>query len=219
MRRLDTLKDKHPGSTIWVFGSGSSVGYLSPRFFDDKICIATNLIANHFDLRSYYLFTQYHYNVLDNLAKPGMLAAVTHDVCSSQWHPNKANLPGPGCVKDDGQVIYNYLSDGAPKGDRFDPYKHAKTDEIVFGSSSIHGSMHLAAWLGASNIVLVGADCGTIDGDGRVKDYPSGHAPWALYNQHLLRMKQWLRENYSVEVYSLNPFVNFNLEGHTFEGV
>jgi len=79
--------------------------------------------------------------------------------------------------------------------------------------------MHLAAWLGASNIVLVGADCGTIDGDGRVKDYPSGHAPWALYNQHLLRMKQWLRENYSVEVYSLNPFVNFNLEGHTFQGV
>ena len=219
MSRLDTLKDKHPGSTIWVFGSGASVGYLSPRFFDDKICIATNLIADYFDLRSYYLFTHYHYNVLENLKKPGMLAAVTHDVCSSRWHPNKANLPPEGCVKDDAQVIFNYLSDRVPKGGAFDPYKHAKKDEIVFGSSSIHGSMQLAAWMGASNIVLVGADCGSIDGEHRIDEYPPGHAPWDIYNQHLMRMKSWLKETYSVEVYSLNPFVNFNLEGHTFQGV
>jgi len=219
LKRLDTLKDKHPGSTIWVFGSGASVDYLSPRFFDGKICIATNLIAQHFDLSAYYLFTHYHYNVLDNLANPGMMAAVTHDLCSSRWHPNKANLPGEGCVKDDGQVIYNYLTDRTPKGDSFDPYSHAKTDEIVFGSSSIHGSMHLAAWMGASNIVLVGADCGSIDGEHRVDEYPPGHQPWDLYNRHLMRMKAWLKENYSVEVYSLNPFVNFNLEGHTFRGV
>ena len=219
MSRLETLKDKHPGSTIWVFGSGASVGYLSPRFFDDKICIATNLIADYFDLRSYYLFTHYHYNVLENLKKPGMLAAVTHDVCSSRWHPNKANLPPEGCVKDDAQVIFNYLSDRVPKGGNFDPYKHAKKDEIVFGSSSIHGSMQLAAWMGASNIVLVGADCGSIDGEHRIDEYPPGHAPWDIYNQHLMRMKSWLKETYSVEVYSLNPFVNFNLEGHTFQGV
>ena len=219
MSRLDTLKDKHPGSTIWVFGSGASVGYLSPRFFDDKICIATNLIADYFDLRAYYLFTHYHYNVLENLKKPGMLAGVTHNVCSSRWHPNKANLPPEGCVKDDGQVIYNYLTDRVPKGGNFDPYKHAKTDEIVFGSSSIHGSMHLAAWMGAKNIVLVGADCGSIDGEHRIDEYPTGHAPWDIYNQHLMRMKSWLKDNYSVEVYSLNPFVNFNLEGHTSQGV
>ena len=219
MSRLDTLKDKHPGSTIWVFGSGASVGYLSPRFFDDKICIATNLIAKHFDLHAYYLFTHYHYCVLQNLDNPGMLAAVTHDVCSSRWHPNKASLAPEGCVKDDGQVIYNYLTDRVPKGGNFDPYKHAKTDEIVFGSSSIHGSMHLAAWMGASNIVLVGADCGSIDGEHRIDEYPTGHAPWDIYNQHLMRMKSWLKDNYSVEVYSLNPFVNFNLEGHTFQGV
>ena len=219
MSRLDTLKDKHPGSTIWVFGSGASVGYLSPRFFDDKICIATNLIADYFDLRAYYLFTHYHYNVLENLEKPGMLAAVTHNVCSSRWHPNRANLPPEGCVKDDAQVIFNYLSDRVAKGGQFDPYKHAKTTEIVFGSSSIHGSMHLAAWMGAKNIVLVGADCGSIDGEHRIDKYPTGHAPWDIYNQHLMRMKAWLKDTYSVEVYSLNPFVNFNLEGHTFRGV
>lgn len=219
MNRLETLKDKHAGSTIWVFGSGASVGYLSPRFFDDKLCIATNLIADYFDLKSYYLFTHYHYNVLENLEKPGMLAAVTHDVCSSRWHPERAKLPSEGCVKDDGHVIYNYLTDRVPKGGAFDPYKHAKKDEIVFGSSSIHGSMHLAAFMGASNIVLVGADCGSIDGQHRIDKYPVGHQPWDTYNQHLMLMKSWLKDNFSVEVYSLNPFVNFNLEGHKFQGV
>jgi len=219
VNRLDTLKDKHPGSTIWVFGSGASVGYLSPRFFDDKICIATNLIAKHFDLHAYYLFTHYHYCVLQNLDNLGMLAAVTHDVCSSRWHSNPGSIPGEGCVQNESRLIYNTLTDPTPKGDGFDPYKHAKKDEIVFGSSSIHGSMHLAAWMGASNIVLVGADCGSIDGEHRVDEYPPGHQPWDLYNRHLMRMKAWLKENYSVEVYSLNPFVNFNLEGHKFQGV
>jgi hypothetical protein len=202
-----------------VLGSGASISYLSPRFFDDKICIATNLIANHFDLRAYYLFTHYHYCVLENLAKPGMLAAVAHDVCSSRWHPNPGSIPGEGCVQNEARLIYNTLSDPTPKGDGFDPYKHAKDDEIVFGSSSIHGSMHLAAWMGAKNIMLVGADCGSIDGQHRVDEYPAGHQPWDLYNRHLMRMKAWLNDKYSVEVYSLNPFVNFNLEGHTFQGV
>jgi len=32
-------------------------------------------------------------------------------------------------------------------------------------------------------------------------------------------MKDWLAEKCGVTVYSLNPFINLNLEGHKFEGV
>jgi hypothetical protein len=31
-------------------------------------------------------------------------------------------------------------------------------------------------------------------------------------------MKQWILENFGAKVYSLNPFVNFNLEGVSFIG-
>jgi hypothetical protein len=79
--------------------------------------------------------------------------------------------------------------------------------------------MHLAAHLGASTIILVGADCGTLDGEHRVKDYPDGDKLWALYNKHHKLMKDWLEQNYSVKIHSLNPFINLNLEGHTFKGV
>jgi hypothetical protein len=32
-------------------------------------------------------------------------------------------------------------------------------------------------------------------------------------------MKDYLQKNYPVKIHSLNPFINLNLEGHTFEGV
>jgi hypothetical protein len=79
--------------------------------------------------------------------------------------------------------------------------------------------MHLAAWLGASSIVLVGADCGVLDGKERIEGYPQGDNPWSIYNHHHKLMKDWLADKYGVGVYSLNPFINLNLEGHRFEGV
>jgi hypothetical protein len=105
-----------------------------------------------------------------------------------------------------------------PPNDSFNPYDF-DGDGLVFGSSSIHGGMHLASVMGAKNIVLVGADCGTIDGNNRFDGYPEGDTPWALYDNHLRIMKEWLQVNFNCSVYSLNPFVNFNLEGHKFVGV
>jgi hypothetical protein len=40
----------------------------------------------------------------------------------------------------------------------------------------------------------------------------------SLYERDHRRMKDWLVANYGVTVYSLNPFINLNLEGHTFTG-
>lgn len=219
---LTDLKDIYHGKTIWVFGSGSSIEYLDPTFFDDKICISTNLVAEQFPLKNFYLFSHYHPAVKRQLANPGLKLAVTHDLCSTRWGSQKVygnesewcfGNPAPD------NVVINKLSFRDPIGSNFDPFSHSKDDEIVFGSSSIHGSIHLGAYMGAKHIVLVGADCGSIDNHDRLEGYPAGHTPWRLYDNHLIRMKKWLREEWGTTMYSLNPFVNFNLEGHTFEGV
>jgi len=91
-------------------------------------------------------------------------------------------------------------------------------NSLVIGSSSIHGSMHLAAYLGAKFIVLVGADCGTLGGAERVDGYVQGEHPWELYELHLRDMKQRLFEMYGCQVYSLNPFINYSLEGTQYRG-
>ena len=67
--------------------------------------------------------------------------------------------------------------------------------------------------------MLVGADCGQIDGEDRVAGYIPGDKLWTLYNQHHKLMKDYLEANYPVNIHSLNPFINLNLEGHTFKGV
>ena len=93
--------------------------------------------------------------------------------------------------------------------------------QIVYGSSGIHGAIHLAAHLGAKDIILVGADCGLIDGINNVSEYPipTEIFSFKVWNEHTMILKKWLSENYDTRIYSLNPFINLNLEGHKFEGV
>ena len=43
--------------------------------------------------------------------------------------------------------------------------------------------------------------------------------PFAVWNRHLALMRDWLRDTYGVNTYSLNPFVNLHLEGHKFGGL
>lgn len=221
MATLDEFEDIHEGSTIWVFGSGATLQFLDPRFFDDKICVSTNLVDEHFPLARFYLFSHYHPAVKRQLQNPRMLHAFTHDLCSTRWSGTLGYGEGEWCFGKPApdNVTINTLTFREPPGSGFDPSTHTRDGELVFGSSSIHGSIHLAAHMGASNIVLVGVDCGTIDGVNRIEGYPAGHTPWMLYNNHLIAMKKWVGQKYGVNVYSLNPFVNFNLEGHKFEGV
>jgi hypothetical protein len=83
--------------------------------------------------------------------------------------------------------------------------------------------MHWAVWLGAAHIVLVGADCGVIDGTNNVEGYRSPvdidldsvamHKDWEMM---LERMAVHVR-SLGVSVHSLNPWVTLGLEGHRWE--
>jgi hypothetical protein len=157
------------------------------------------------------VFSHYHADILQTMDD------ATVFVTLAKHHATKQPYPEP---KPENVVL---IQDDSydPPGDDWNPLTtHGpRPGSLAFGSSSLHGAMHLAAWLGAKHLVLVGADCGTLDGEHRVAGYIEGHTPWALYNRHHLLMKQFLIENYGVTVYSLNPFINFNLEGHRFSGV
>jgi hypothetical protein len=212
---LSDLKDIHAGETIWVIGSGPSLNFIDPGFFDDKTCVTVNFVGKTLGLKSFYTYSNYH---LQEGGKPilgdGLIVAVmlARDTLTQQgW---------PGVVPDN--VALSEAVSYHPPGSSWNPYRMPPPDgNIVYGSSSIHGATHLAAHLGARNIILVGADCGVIDEVMNVGGYPSTteHFSFRLWNEHTIVLKGWLAEKYGVRVYSLNPFVNLNLEGHTFRGV
>jgi hypothetical protein len=204
---LESLHNVWQGQTVYVLGSGPSLNFLDKTFFDDKNCVAINYVGHEFGLKKFTSFTHYGDDALF------MADHYPHlDVVVREWHLGKRvteilpNMHVVPCENVD------------PPGESFDPESWGGLG-LVFGSSSIHGGMHLAAYMGAKHVVLVGADCGTIDGNNRFNGYPEGDTPWTLYEKHLRMMKEWLQVNFNCSVYSLNPFVNFNLEGHKFVGV
>jgi hypothetical protein len=67
------------------------------------------------------------------------------------------------------------LDNYQPPGSNWNPLTSHKpgSGTLAYGSSSLHGAMHLAAHLGASHIMLAGADCGTLDGETQGRYIPS----------------------------------------------
>jgi hypothetical protein len=210
LARLEDLASAHYGETIWVLGSGPSLNFLTPQFFEDKTTVSTNLSAHTLGFQPDYVFSHYHRWAREMPARMEKVTLKRDTLSLEEW---------AGAVPDD--VVLIEQDNYNPPGSAWNPLTThpPKPHSLAYGSSSLHGSMHLAAWLGAAHIVLVGADCGTIDGEHRVEGYPDNDKLWVLYNEHHALMKEWLVREYGVTVYSLNPFVNLNLEGHKFEGV
>jgi hypothetical protein len=78
-------------------------------------------------------------------------------------------------------------------------------------------TMHFAAYLGAAHIVLVGADCGLLDNSSNFAGYGIGDNPFDVWQRTLTGVADQIRAT-GTSVHSLNPFVNFALEGHSFHG-
>ena len=161
------------------------------------------------DLPSYITVSHYHLDaVLVAAARPDLaviipeidLGAVTAD-CDT-FAPN----------------IYKFPT-GPQMFGGFDAANHWPTepDHLVVGPTSLHMTMHFAAYLGAAHIVLVGADCGLLDNSSNFAGYAIGDNPFNVWQSTLTGVADQIRAT-GTSVHSLNPFVNFALEGHSFHG-
>jgi hypothetical protein len=192
---LGDYQGVHDGETIYVFGSGATLNYLAPSFFDDKICVATNFCGSVFGLGRYYVFSHYHADAVSE-------ALLDETVCvftPQREHGTDADFLGflP-------KVVTFPTTTGRPGGSFNPSGKDWPTldNSLVIGSSSAF--MVQCTWLRIwvrSSLCLVGADCGTLGGAERVEGYVQGDTPWALYESHLRDMKQRLWDVYSCQTY------------------
>jgi hypothetical protein len=221
--KLDVLKNRHEGEDIYVLGSGASMDFIEPKFYSGKTIVATNLVAHLLGIVSPTVYTHSHYHV------NALEVATAHPECIVVAPLGDRGFTGTPTTWLPNVIYYEHVGTGA----EFD-VEHAWHDTgLIVGSSGIHGSMHLAAYMGAANIILVGADCGLIDGRSNHSKYVDEYGRtasgdlltgdaihWlARWDRHLQDVKRKLKDVYGVNVYSLNPFVNLNLEGHVFTGV
>lgn len=222
MAEFTDLIGAHVGRKVYVIGSGATLDYIRPGFFDGEVVIATNSVAHRLNI--YPRCTVYthgcHHEDIHALA-PVYRNHVFITPMGNGGHAGEPEVEYPNVT------YYRHK----PTEWEFDPVAQYDPTEVdlVVGSTSLHGSMHLAALMGATDIILVGADCGLLDGGTNQSGYVSGNlAPghaippleWlSRWEGHLRMMTDFLRTTYEVGVCSLNPFASLNLEGHRFESL
>lgn len=212
------LKNKHLGEDIYVAGSGPSLNFLNSDFFTNKIVIGANRVCKYINC-SYVVSKDLRgFKELKKHLKGATPIISRYE--SGGFHLGENN-PDFDC----------YIFDHPPFGPNgLNPrLEFVGGDGIVISYSTITSAMHLAAYMGAKNIILVGHDCGTIDGELTVKDYYEavkpdqgsleGYKAWLTQSieQHSIDLKKRLIEVYNCNIVSINPFINFGLEGHLYK--
>ena len=215
------FKNKHKGEDIYVLGSGATLNYVDKIFFSNKITICVNEVAEIYLPTSQYVVTKYHKDSI-SLAKklPDTIVFVSKGDLGSQHTGQLPNLPN---LKTFG---HNINKDAATSVVTDWPQDE---DYIYVSWSSITSAIHIAAYMGAKNIILVGHDCGELGG----KNWVDGYV-YYNYNDkekveeavernkrfelQTISLKGKLISLYGCNIYSLNPFINYNLEGVTYRG-
>ena len=107
-----------------------------------------------------------------------------------------------------------------------DEIPNLQEDDIIVSRSTVTTLMHVAAYMGAKNIILCGHDCGKINNNLYTKGYIENDwnlANWSgintfinkLENESIL-VREYLKNKYDVNIHSINPFLNLRLEGNEF---
>lgn len=206
-----TFRDRHAGQVVWVIASGASLDYVDPRMLAGQVVVAVNYIGEELALADYYCATHYHYdaNILSDRYPNLTIVVPEDDQGGSLLADHTPDAPN----------VWSFPTNPQMYG-AFTVEAHWPTDPdaLVVGPTGLHFAMHFAAYLvgAGGTIILVGADCGLLDGHPhRAGHSPGIGAPWGVWADTLPRVADRLRAD-GTSVHSLNPFVNFALEGHQY---
>ena len=210
--KLSDYKNIHPGEDIYIIASGKSLDFLDKSFFDNKITIGINQCYKY--ISPTYCIRKEHQFIDDVLKETS--DSVIHFVSIGNCGGNNTSN------------VKNYMMN---KRIVFFPhfYNHHTLNDlpsegnIVVSYSTITSGIHLAAYMGAKNIILVGHDGGSINGEANFKGYHTSetmdqkntdeYKAWLReISEHTVTLKGLLKVKYGCNVVSINPFVNFKLE-------
>jgi uncharacterized Rossmann fold enzyme len=221
IKNVAQLKDLHKDQDIWVLGSGSSLNYIDKSFFDNKITVAINEVIECYLPTSTYMVTKYH-QVANQIASKYKDTKV---VVSHKQYGNVNNKSGMDDSKYENVYIF-YHNQNQANSTPIKKLIPMADDHLIASWSSITSGIHLAAHMGARNIILVGHDGGAIDGKNWVDSYiyygmsdsyqESTAARNIEFQKATIELKEILKEVYGCNIHSLNPFISLRLEGHNF---
>lgn len=206
---IEHLKGLHKGKDVYVVGSGPSLQHVDPKFFENKIVVGCNGVRNHIPC-TYTI--KIHSIQQEEKLHGSKLVMCEHD-CGCSTRLNHYHEP------------FYYFKHLRNTGMGLDTSVLDSNDQLVVGGTVMSSAIHLAYYMGASNIVLVGHDCGFLDNKSNLDNYNQGEnkkkeisvlkRDCNIWESQTLKLVNILRGK-GVGVMSINPFINFNLEGHKY---
>lgn len=208
LKNIYTLTDCHRGADIWIVAAGPTMDYVSPEFFENKISIGVNQVSRKF--KTTWLVRK-ESALFDEARESGIPLIVSRYDCGSY----------PMGLNPEGDYVFDHLDNGNTQVDL--SVIEQKSDKIVVSYSTITSAIHIAAVMGAKNIILCGHDCSTLDGKARMEGYnepvslsDQGYRQWlGEILPQTLAVREKIRTEYGCGTYSLNPFLGLAMEGHT----
>lgn len=222
-RWLSEYKYIHEGQDVYILASGASMDYMPFSFFDGKITIGLNRMYNHHKC-TYILYK-------DIVTKKGFVQ-----------HYNAAKKAGSMFITTNAHQMFSHVFKTkreyivAPVGE-WDGFVHPSlldTETMINSHLTITTAIHIAYYMGAKNIILVGADCGLLDGKVNMTGYytkdeydrtmenGSNAMEWQKkaashpYNEFNITSLRDALKKRNCNMLSLCPFVNIGLEGHKY---
>ena len=238
-KNIKELKNLHKGKDLWVLGSGPSLNFIDSSFFENKILIGLNRVYKFVDCKfDYVLIKDLPY--FEKIDKEMFKNSNFKLVMSKMQYGDFKKKPN---IYSEEHYIFDHPEKINEEPDLSAIRKDS--DKLVVGHSTITSAIHFAAYLGAKNIILVGHDCGMIDNESNVTGYnkgtlevwnktyakygwvadPSGPAPSmkavtmdlvSKFERQTCAVSKKITKEYGCNIHSLNPFINLNLEGHTY---
>ena len=216
------LKNKHKGEDIWIVLGGSSMDYIGDSFFKNKIVLGINQVFRHYSCDYILMKDCMEEPRFPRSIKKLDSAGIPLIFCEHYkgYHRNEKNLP-----KHKNSYVFKHNS----RVNDFDTeLNNLNEDELIVSKSSVTSLMHVAAYMGAENIILCGHDCGTLDGNLYYDNYTEedwvSAQNWSGINNWMGELEKqsqtvraFLVEKYNCNIHSLNPFLNLGLEGHEYK--
>lgn len=200
------LENIYSGKDIYIVGSGKSIDFLPKDFFYDKIIIGVNYVYKKIPCN--YIVTVHH-EVANEAHSEGQI------VITSQKDRQIENT-GTQLNKE----IYTYKHVIFSNTDDVNIEVLDKRSYCLAGATSVIPAMNIAKIFGAKNIILCGVDCGIINGEANLSEYrgKADYSKGVLLNneKQIIKVANHFRKT-GIGVYSINPFINFGLEGNKYE--
>ena len=210
-RSIQEQAGMYDGYDIYVVASGPSAGFIEPEFFDNKVAIGVNEAWLRFPNLDYLVRKEAERSQAAYMS--GIPLVISRHNCGVLAYALN-RLDGPSDY-----YVFEHADNQLSNVD----LSVIGTDKLIVSWSTITSAMHLAAYMGAANIILVGHDCGLIDGQHNMQGYPTALNGEKFYLDWLTKIEPQsilvraaLQEHYGCRIYSLNPFLNLGMEGHEY---